>query len=229
MCTQLQREKDSVNVRIRSDHGTEFENAKLNGFCSCEGIKHEFPSPITPQQNGVVERKNRTLQESARVMLHAKYLPYHFWAEAMTTSCHIHNRVTLRSGTTTTLYEIWKGRKPIVKYLHVFGSKGYILEDKDHRREMDPKSDEGVFLGYSTNSRAYKVFNSRTKVVMESINVLIDDVSEDRVPDVESDVGTFVQETNAHIQVNESESEKEVTEQAEQDHISTSKGSSIRV
>jgi transposase InsO family protein len=69
LCTQLQREKDNVIVRIRSDHGKEFENAKFTEFCSSEGIKHEFSSPITPQQNGVVERKNRTLQESARVML----------------------------------------------------------------------------------------------------------------------------------------------------------------
>jgi transposase InsO family protein len=102
---QLQREKDSVIVRIRSDHGTEFENAKFNEFCSSAGVKHEFSSPITPQQNGVVERKNRILQESARVMLHAKHLPYYFWAEAMNTAYHVHNRVTLRSGTTTTLYE----------------------------------------------------------------------------------------------------------------------------
>jgi len=80
-------------------------------------------NPITPRKNGVVERKNRTLQESARVMLHAKHLPYRFWAEAMNTACHIHNRVTLRAGTTTTLYELWKGRKPTIKYFHVFGSK----------------------------------------------------------------------------------------------------------
>jgi len=156
--TQLQREKDSGIVRIRSDHGTEFENAKFNEYFSGEGIKHELSSPITPQQNGVVERKNRTLQESARVMLHAKHLPYYFWAEAMNTTCHIHNRVTLRKGTTTNLYEIWKGRKPTVKYFHVFGSKCYILADRDHRRKMDPKSDEGIILGYSTNSRAYRVF-----------------------------------------------------------------------
>lgn len=76
MSTQLQTEKDSAIVRIRSDHGTEFENVKFNEYCAGEGIKHEFSSPITPQQNGVVERKNRTLQESARVMLHAKHMPY---------------------------------------------------------------------------------------------------------------------------------------------------------
>jgi transposase InsO family protein len=127
LCTQLQREKGCGIVRIRSDHGTEFENSRFDEYCTEEGIKHEFSSPITPQQNGVVKRKNRTLQESARVLLHAKHLPYRFWAEAMNTACHIHNRVTLRTGTTTTLYELWKGRKPTVKYFHVFGSKCYIL------------------------------------------------------------------------------------------------------
>jgi hypothetical protein len=77
LCIQLQREKDKAIVRIRCDHGTEFENSKFDDFCTSEGIKHEFLSPITPQQNGVVERKNKTLQESARVMLYAKHLPYH--------------------------------------------------------------------------------------------------------------------------------------------------------
>jgi len=78
LCIQLQREKDRGIVRIRSDHETEFENSKFDDVCTSEGIKHEFSSPITPQQNGVVERKNRTLQESARVMFHAKHLPYDF-------------------------------------------------------------------------------------------------------------------------------------------------------
>jgi transposase InsO family protein len=78
LCNQIQREKNIVIIRIRSDHGREFENSKFTDFCSNEGIKHEFSSPITPQQNGVVERENITLQESARVMLHVKHLPYHF-------------------------------------------------------------------------------------------------------------------------------------------------------
>ncbi|KAK2429756.1 putative mitochondrial protein [Trifolium repens] len=173
LCIQLQREKGSNVVRIRSDHGREFENSKFNEFCSTEGIKHEYSSPITPQQNGVVERKNRTIQESARVMLHAKSIPYHFWAEAMNTACYIHNRVTLRKGTSSTLYELWKERKPTVKHFHVFGSKCYILADREPRRKLDPKSDEGIFLGYSTNSRAYRVYNSKTQVVMESVNVVV--------------------------------------------------------
>jgi len=115
----------------------------------------------------------------------------------MNTTCHVHNRVTLRSGTTTTLYEIWKERKPTVKYFHVFGSKCYILADREHRRKMDPKSYDGIFLGYSTNSRAYMVFNTKSKFVMESINVVIDDASIDKVPNAEPNVEASVQETNS--------------------------------
>lgn len=180
LCQRLQREKGMGIIKIRSDHGKEFENAKFAEYCASEGIFHEFSAPITPQQNGIVERKNRTLQESARVMLHAKNLPYYFWAEAMNTACYIHNRVTIRSGTSITLYELWKGRKPNVNYFHVFGSKCYILADREQRRKLDPKSEVGIFLGYSTNSRAYRVFNSRTKTLMESINVVVDDSPDDK-------------------------------------------------
>src|ERR1044072_7174118 len=167
------------NCQNQSDHRKEFENGRVIEFCSDEGIFHEFSAPIAPQQNGVVERKNRTIQESARVMLHAKNLPYHFWAEAMNTSCHILYRVTIRSGTNSSLYEIWKWRNPTVKYFHVFGSKCYILTDREQRRKMDPKSEESIFLGYSATSRAYRVYNIRSKVMMESINVVVDDSPEE--------------------------------------------------
>jgi len=172
----------------------------------------------------VVERKNRTLQELARVMLHVKHLPYHFWAEAMNTACHVHNRVTLRAGTTTTLYELWKERKPTVKYFHVFDSKCYILANRDYRRKMDPKSDEGIFLGYSTNSRAYKVYNNRTQVVMESINVVIDDVAKEPVPEVMLGVEAYPETSAQEKVIPETNSEE-----AEFNNAETSKGSSIRV
>ncbi|KAA0043416.1 F5J5.1 [Cucumis melo var. makuwa] len=94
----LQREKGQKIIRIRSDHGKEFDNEDLNNFCQTEGIHHEFADPITPQQNGVVEWKNKTLQEMAQVTIHAKNLPLNFWGEAVNTACHIHNGVTARSG-----------------------------------------------------------------------------------------------------------------------------------
>ena len=123
----------------------------------------------------MVERKNRVIQEMARVMLLNKNLPQKFWAEAVNTSCHIRNRIYFRAGTKKTSYEIWRDKKPKVKYLRIFGSKCYILNEWENLGKFDAKSDEGIFLGYSTNSRAYRVYNKRTKTVMESINVVIDD------------------------------------------------------
>ena len=93
----------------------------------------------------------------------------------MNTSRHIGNRIFFRAGTKKTAYEVWNGKKPRVKYFRVFGSKCYILNDRENLGKFDTKSDEGIFLGYSTTSRAYRVFNKRTKTVMESINVEIDD------------------------------------------------------
>ncbi|CAM9000336.1 unnamed protein product [Rhodiola kirilowii] len=179
LCTRLEREREEKNehiVQVRSDHGKEFENAALADFCSKRGITQQFASPITPQQNGVVERKNRTIQEMTRVMLHVKKVPLKFWAEAMNTACYVINRVMIRSGTEKTCYELWKGKKPTVKYFHIFGSQCYILRDCEYQQKLDPKSDEGIFLGYSTNSKAFRVYNKRTGVVMESINVVVQDV-----------------------------------------------------
>ena len=125
------------------------------------GIKHEFSAPITPQQNGVVERKNRVVQEMARVMLLSKQLPPKFWAEALNTAVYVINRVYLRPGTLQTPYELWKGLKPNVKYFKTFGSKCYIFKDREPLGKFDSRSDEGIFLGYSITSRAFCVYSIR--------------------------------------------------------------------
>ncbi|CAM8929272.1 unnamed protein product [Rhodiola kirilowii] len=126
LATLIQREREDKGeklVSIRNDNDTEFKNATMSTYCTKHGITHQFASAITPQQNGVVERKNRTIQEMARVMIHAKKIPLKFWSEAMNTACHIINRVTIRTGTEKTCYELWKGKKPTVKYFHIFGSE----------------------------------------------------------------------------------------------------------
>ena len=93
----------------------------------------------------------------------------------MNTSCHIGNRIFFRVGTKKTAYEIWNGKKPKVKYFRVFGCTCCILNDWENLGKFNAKSDEGIFLGYFTTSQAYRVYNKRTKTVMESINVKIDD------------------------------------------------------
>ena len=152
LCKRLQNEKGVPIVKIRSDHRKEFENTKFEAFCNEHGIKKEFSAPKTPQQNGVVERKNWVIQEMARVMLLNKSIPQKFWAKAVNTSCHIGNRIYFRAGTKKTSYEIWREKKPKVKYFRVFESKCYILNDRENLGKFDAKSDEGIFLGYLTNS-----------------------------------------------------------------------------
>ncbi|PRQ24978.1 putative RNA-directed DNA polymerase [Rosa chinensis] len=115
LCKMISNEQYSSNkciVRLRTNHGTEFENASFDEFCNDMGIKHEFSAPITPQQNGVVERKNRVLIEMGRVMLNSAGLAHTFWAEAISNACYTINRVIFRSGTEKTPYEILKGKKP---------------------------------------------------------------------------------------------------------------------
>ena len=117
----------------------------------------------------------------ARVMLLNKSIPQKFWAEAVNTLCHIGNRIYFWARTKKTLYEIWREKKIKVKYFRVFGSKCYILNDRENPRKFDAKSDEGIFLGYSTNSQAYRVYNRRTETVMELINVVIHDTILERI------------------------------------------------
>ena len=114
----------------------------------------------------------------ARVILNLKKLSTRLWAEAVNTSCYTINRVFLRQGTNKTSYEIWKGKKPNFSHFRVFGCICYILNDREKLGKFQAKSDKGVFLGYSINSRAYRVFNLRTKTIMESINVVVDDFTD---------------------------------------------------
>ncbi|GJX58800.1 retrovirus-related pol polyprotein from transposon TNT 1-94 [Tanacetum coccineum] len=163
-------------VSIRTDHGREFDNeVQFGKYCDLNGISHNFSAPRTPQSNGVVERKNRTLQEMSRTMLNEQSIPQKFWCNAVDTSTYIINRVSIRRILGKTPYELLRGRKPNLNYFRVFGSKCFILNTKDYLTKFDPKSYEGVFLGYSQNSKAYIILNKQTMKVEESLNVTFDE------------------------------------------------------
>lgn len=138
-------------------------------------MKHEFSAPKTLQQNGVAERNYRTLLNMATTMLLSKNIAKRFWAEAISTVCYVFNRIYLKPGTSKTLYELWSDKKPAVKYFKVFGSTCYVLQDKEHQRKFDEKSDEVMLLEYSLTCRTYRVYNIRTCSVEELINVMVDD------------------------------------------------------
>ncbi|KAI0498664.1 hypothetical protein KFK09_019554 [Dendrobium nobile] len=174
--TWIQRKLGCEISTIHSDHGGEFQNDRFESFCQEIGIEHNFSAPRTPQQNGIAERKNRTLVEAARAMLAEYTLPRYFWAEAVNTACYVLNRVNIRSKLNKTPYELLKGRTPNLSHLHVFGCKCFILNNGKHPLgKFDPKSDEGVFLGYSSVGKAYRTFNKRTLVVEESTHVVFDE------------------------------------------------------
>ncbi|KAI3762713.1 hypothetical protein L1987_53154 [Smallanthus sonchifolius] len=156
---------------IRCDQGTEFKNHTLNSFCESKGIERQYSAPRTPQQNGVAERRNRTLIESARSMLADSKLPLTFWAEAVSTACYVQNRVHIVKPLQKTPYELWLKRVPYIGFLKPFGCPCTILITHGVLPKFGAKSDEGYFVGYSSQSKAYRVFNSRTRIVEESANV----------------------------------------------------------
>ncbi|GJU01739.1 retrovirus-related pol polyprotein from transposon TNT 1-94 [Tanacetum coccineum] len=163
-------------VSIRTDHGREFDNeVQFGEFCNANGITHNLSATRNPQSNGVVERKNRTLQEMSRTMLNEQSLPQKFWCNAVDTSTYILNRILIRVILGKTPYGLLRGRKPTLDYFRGFGSKCFILNTKDYLTKFDPKSYEGVFLGYSQNSKAYIILNKHTRKVKESLNVTFDE------------------------------------------------------
>ena len=174
---RAQNEFELKVKKIRSDNGSEFKNLQVEEFLEEEGIKHEFSAPYTPQQNGVVERKNRTLIDMARTMLGEFKTPECFWSEAVNTACHAINRVYLHRLLKKTSYELLTGNKPNVSYFRVFGSKCYILVKKGRNSKFAPKAVEGFLLGYDSNTKAYRVFNKSSGLVEVSSDVVFDETN----------------------------------------------------
>ncbi|GJY58588.1 reverse transcriptase domain-containing protein, partial [Tanacetum coccineum] len=135
------------------------------------GIKREFSVARTPQQNGVAERRNKTLIEAARTMLVDSKFPNTFWAEAVNTACYVLNRVLVIKPYNKTPYELIRGRTPLIDFMKPFGCHVTILNTRDHLGKFDGKADEGFFVGYSVVSKAMRVFNKRTRIVKETLNI----------------------------------------------------------
>nr|GEZ36578.1 integrase, catalytic region, zinc finger, CCHC-type, peptidase aspartic, catalytic [Tanacetum cinerariifolium] len=141
------------------------------------GISHQVSFVRTPQQNGVVERRNQTLVEAARTMLIFSHAPLFLWAEAIAAACFTQNRSIIHSRFNKTPYEIINGKKPDISFLYVFGALCYPKNDRENIRKLGAKGGIGFFIGYSVDSCAYRVYNQRTKKIMETINVSSDELS----------------------------------------------------
>ncbi|GJR39902.1 putative ribonuclease H-like domain-containing protein [Tanacetum coccineum] len=169
--TGIENRVDHKVKVIRSDNGTKFKNREMNQFCEMKGILRQFNVARNPQQNGVAKRRNRTLIEAARTMLADSKLPTTFWAEAVNTACYVQNRVLVVKPHNKTPYELFHGRTPTLSFMRPFGCHVTILNTIDHLGKFDGKADEGFFVGYSLNSKAFRVFNSRTRIVEENLHI----------------------------------------------------------
>ncbi|GKB15365.1 retrovirus-related pol polyprotein from transposon TNT 1-94 [Tanacetum coccineum] len=145
----VENQNDVKVKQIRTDNGTEFRNHELESFCDERGISQNLSSPYTPEQNGVAERKNRTLIEAARTMLNGSVLSKHFLTEAVRIACYTQNRSIIVKRYDKTPYEILRERIFDISYFHVFGCPVFIHNHKDHLGKFDAKADDGYFLGYS--------------------------------------------------------------------------------
>ncbi|GJX05890.1 uncharacterized mitochondrial protein-like protein [Tanacetum coccineum] len=141
----------------------------MNQFCEKKGILRQFSIARTPQQNRVAKRRNRTLIEAARTMLADFKLPTTFWAEAVNNACYVQNRVLVVKPHNKTPYELFHGRTPNLSFMRPFGCPVTILNTIDHLGKFDSKADEGFFVRYSLNSKAFRVFNSKTRIVEENL------------------------------------------------------------
>jgi len=171
--TTVELETGNKLKMLRSDNRGEFTSQKFEGYLAKEMIKHQLTVPYTPQQNGVSERRNQTLMEMARCLLYEKKMPLKFWAEAVKTASYLLNRMTTRVLGAKTPYEIWYGFKPNVDHLKVFGSPCYVLQPEVKRRKLDQKADMGILIGYSTKSKAYKIYDLKSNKVVIARDVKV--------------------------------------------------------
>jgi hypothetical protein len=173
---RLNNEHPNCLKAIHGDNGTEFKNISFDQFCLKHGVDQQFFAPHVPQQNGVVERKNCTLVEMARMMLDEHRALRRFWADAISIACYISNRIFLRSIPHLTPFELRFGCKPSVSRLRPFGYQWFILKC-GNLDKFESHSSDGILLGYTSHGRSYKVFNLETNTVIESCDMTFDETA----------------------------------------------------
>ncbi|GJT55062.1 retrovirus-related pol polyprotein from transposon TNT 1-94 [Tanacetum coccineum] len=186
------RNLQSPVISVRTDRGTEFLNKTLNAFFKEEGIEHQTSTSRTPEQNDIVKRRNCTLVDAARTMLSASKLPMFFWAEAIATACYTQNRSIIIPTHKKIAYHIINDRKPSIKHLHIFGCTCYLTKDGENLDKMKDKGDPYILVGYSTQSKGYRVYNKRTRLIVESIHVKFDEIKEMSETSVANDTSGLV-------------------------------------
>ena len=160
---------------MRTDRGGEFTSKEFTDFCIHHGISRQLTATYTPQQNGIAERKNRTIMNAVRAVLHEKQVPKSFWPEAVRWCVHVQNRSPTTVVSHGTPEEVWSGVKPRVDYFRIFGCIAHVHIPDQRRRKLDDKSHTCVLLGVSDETKAYKLFDPMTKTVIVSRDVIFEE------------------------------------------------------
>lgn len=173
---QAERHVEKAIKCVHFDKGGEYTSNDFLSFCRSEGIHVEFTNTATPQQNGVAERMNRTIEESITSMLTEAKLPPSFWTYALSAYRHVHNRCpTSALPRNTTPFEAYKGKKPRIGHLRVFGCAAYVLIVHEKRKGLDGHSLPGIFVGYPDNHVGWKVYILTTKQVVVSRDIVFNE------------------------------------------------------
>nr|GFA59467.1 hypothetical protein [Tanacetum cinerariifolium] len=180
--TQIQVGLNKTVRYICIDNGTEFINHTMTEYYERIGIFHQKTVPKTPQQNGVVERRNHTLVEAARTMLIFSKAPMFLWAEAVATACYTQNCSLIHTRGHKTPYELVHNKKPNLTFFRVFGALCYHTNDNEDLGKLQPTADTGIFVGYAPSRKGYRIYNKRTRRIMETIHVQFNELTEPMDP-----------------------------------------------
>lgn len=163
----VENETNKKIKTLRSDNGGEYVNKEFSKFLEENGIHHQLTVAQTPQQNGKSERANRTVVEMARCLLISSGMPDFLWAEAVNTAVYLRNRSSTKSLNNKTPYEAWYNKPPNVKHLKVFGCKAFMLDKSSRRSKFQPKGIECYMVGYSSESKAYRVYQPDQRKIIK--------------------------------------------------------------
>lgn len=196
---------------FRSDRGTEFTVEKLQLYLRNEGIKFECTVGYAPEQNGIAERKNRTLMEAARCMLSESGLPKTFWGEAVNMANYVTNRMITRA-TMKTPFEAMFGKEPRWEQLRQFGCEAFVMIPQEKRRKLDDKSEKMKFVGYDTQSKGYRMTDGKKVIISREVHFLSNATktpteSEDLQPEGTLDLAILEEDENLEEKVQEEQEE----------------------
>ena len=210
---------------LRSDNGGEYISTEFEDYLKDKGIIHQTTVRKTPEQNGVAERMNRTLVEAIRSMLSESGLPKTFWAEALMTATYLRNRSPTTALTGMTPYEAWTGWKPSVNHLRIFGCICYAHIPKDERKKLDSKAKESIMLGYGTETKGYRLYDTTSKKINYSRDVIFNEkkfvkenkenedilqvVNEDIEKEIEAEETSWIEIENSEITQNQDEDQEQ--------------------